>query len=140
MTLKFSLDLEPLKKAINRAPEEFRQGAAAGLEAVKDEWVMEAVDIAPVDKGDLRRSIKGRVKNDGLNSNVTITANAVTRTRAGTRFNYAYYIHEKDAGGRRLRTPGTEKKFLDKSFDQKRFQKILEDKIFGRLRGKGWTR
>lgn len=140
MGLKFSLDLGPLKKAIAQSPEDFVHGAAEGLEAIKDEWVTEAVDIAPVDKGDLRRSIKGRVKNAGLDSNVTITANAVTRTKAAKRFNYAYYIHEKDAGGRRLRTPGTEKKFLDKSFDEKRFQKLLEDKIFGRLRGKGWRR
>ena len=123
------VDLNSLHQLLRSSADSVEQGAKAGLEDIRDEWVADAVDIAPLDKGALRAAIDGQV--DGLT--VTVMGNALQGD-----FNYGYYIHELNAGGKSLKHPGTEKKFLDNSFDEKKFEKILEDEIQRRLKGAGW--
>ena len=126
------LDLGPLVRLLDRSADEVELGARQGLDDVKDEWVADAVDIAPLDKGALRTVIEGRV--EGLS--VSVTGNA--RTKDG--FNYGYYIHEGHmaADGKKLRHPGTVEKFIDEAVDANKFEKMVEDAIVQRLKGAGW--
>lgn len=136
MAVDFRLDLTPLRKAIERSPESAGKGAIGAMGEIKDDWVREARDIAPIDTANLRKQIHGEVDVDGLNSSVIVTGDATNDI--GDRFNYGYYIHELDAGGGTLQTPGTEKKFLDESADETRWQKLLEKRVLGALRKDGW--
>lgn len=138
MAIKFEMDLSPLKKAIEHSPELAGNAAVEALDGIKDDWVMEARDIAPLDTGNLRKQIKGKVDVDGLNSSIMVTGNAVNKTKGYGRFNYGYYIHELQAGGDQLRTPGTEYEFLDKSVDEPRWQQMLKNRVLTALRKVGW--
>lgn len=139
MSADFTLDISQFMKAIKKAPAVVGKSATTAMGDIKDDWVRGAVDIAPLDTGNLRRQIHGDVVEPGIDGFIEIKANAFQDT-GGKRFNYAYFIHEHDAGGRRLRTPGTEKKFLDKSFEQRKgeYQKWLEDEIKAELEKAGW--
>ncbi|MGN7387726.1 hypothetical protein [Sporosarcina sp. SAFN-015] len=139
MSLEFSLDMSKFLRAIEKAPEAVGRGATNAMDEIKDDWVRGARDIAPLDSGNLRKQIHGEVAKPGANGYVEIKANAFQDT-GGKRFNYAYYIHEQDAGGRQLRTPGTEKKFLDKSLDARKeeYQKWLEEDVMDELKKAGW--
>ncbi|WP_306464410.1 hypothetical protein, partial [Sporosarcina koreensis] len=139
MTLEFSLDVSKLLSAIDKSPKAVGRGATTAMGDIKDDWVRGAVDIAPLDTSNLRRQIHGEVVNPGMDGYVEIEANAFQDT-GGKRFNYAYYIHEQDAGGGQLQTSGTEKKFLDKSLEQRKdeYQKWLEDDVMDELKKAGW--
>lgn len=137
MALDFKLDLTPLRQSVERSPETAGKAAVGAMGEIKDDWVREARDIAPIDSSNLRKQISGEVDVDGLNSSVIVTGDAVNDV--GGRFNYGYYIHEMDAGGGTLQTPGTEKKFLDKSTDESRWQALLEKRVLTALRKEGWN-
>jgi len=94
----------------------------------------ESVDAAPIDTSNLRRQITAEVFTEGDSTGVEITANA---TRGSRRFNYAYYIHEEDAGGANV---NGEKKFLDKpALDNKeKWADWIEREIESELRRAGW--
>lgn len=141
MSRGFDIDLRRLQRALNEAPESILRGAIRGMHDVLDEWKAESVDIAPIDTSTLRRSIlPSRIRRlRGLNLVADITANAIEVTRRG-RFNYAYYIHEQNAGGKRLRTPGTVKKFLEVPLEQndEKWVRHIENEIHAELRRDGW--
>ena len=144
MTVEITFDMTQFKKALSKSPDAITKGLKTGLKDIKNDWQADAVDIAPIYKkenypedkksrggGTLRSQIDAKV-ND---LSVEITANAM---REG--FNYAYYIHEQDAGGKKLREPGTEKKFLDVSAKQNedKWAKWLEEEIADELKKVGW--
>lgn len=139
MTTDFTLDIGKLTQAMKQSPEAVGKGATTAMYDIKDDWVREARDIAPIDTGNLRRQIIGDVKDLGKIPYVEVEANA-TQDTGGKRFNYAYYIHEMDAGGRQLRTPGTVKKFLDVSVDNRKstYEKWLREEIENALKREGW--
>lgn len=135
---QFSLDLGPLRDLIRRSPSAAGRGAAKGMRDIKDDWKRESRDVAPLDTGNLRRQISGKVDGNGLDSVVEIEANALTSQR----FNYAYYIHEggMSADGKSLRHPGTVEEFLKQPAEQseQRWAQILEREIREQLRREGW--
>lgn len=135
MAKGFELDISKLEKAMREAPEAAEKGARQGLDDVKDDWVRQSRDIAPLDTTNLRRQIEGTVEGSGMESQVIVTANASQRG-----FNYGYYIHEMDAGGNSLKKAGTEKKFLDKAADDNegKWKGWLEEEIESALRKAGW--
>lgn len=137
MAIDIELDLSPIRKRVHQSPELAGKAAVGALDEIKDEWVREARDIAPIDNGNLRKQIFGELNADGLDSSVIVTGNAVSE--GARRFNYGYYIHEMDAGGKKLRTPGTEKQFLDKSTDEPRWQRLLEKRVEDAFRKAGWS-
>lgn len=139
MANEFKLDLTPLERAIKRSPAAASRGAKQGLDDIKDDWVRRARDVAPIDTTNLRREINGEIEGNGLNLELIIAANA-TSASGGKPFNYAYYIHEKDAGGKKLKRSGTVKKFLDEPAEsrEKEWQKWLEEEIMDALKREGW--
>ena len=140
MSSEFYFESDILAKALEKSVDATARGLKNGLTDVKNDWKAESVDIAPIDKrpkklgGTLRRSIAAEVFTDGDGAGVEITANA---TRGSRRFNYAYYIHEEDAGGANV---GGEKKFLDKPAQQnkEKWAKWIEDEIQSELKKAGW--
>ncbi|MDQ0174380.1 hypothetical protein [Bacillus chungangensis] len=134
MAKEFHLDLKKFKRAIRTSPRAVKRGATQALGDIKDDWIREARDVAPMDKRNLRDQITG----ESDTAEVVVTANATTDS--GGRFNYAYYIHELDAGGKSLRHAGTEKKFLDVSADKREtaWQQWLESDIKAALKRSGW--
>lgn len=116
MAKDFELDMSAFIKAMEQLPERVGKGAQAGLEKIKDDWVKKAQRVAPEDSGNLHDLITGDVRGQGANGFIEIDGNA-DAMKGGDSFNYAYYIHEQNAGGRSLRTeknPNAIKKFLDK--------------------------
>lgn len=141
MALSFDFDISQLAELIEKSPEIAAEAARLGMHDVLDAWKADAVDVAPIDEGTLRRTITvGEIEGTGANLTGSISANAVVKTKSGQRFNYAYYIHEEDAGGKNLRTLGTVKQFLDEPAkkNERKWQRHIEDEIKSGLEGAGW--
>lgn len=141
MAKSFSLDMTALIKALEQSPEAAGLGAKQALDDIKDDWVREARDVAPLDTGNLRKQINGDVDGAGLDSQVIVTANAVQSSNGKwKRFNYAYYIHEGHmaAAGKKLQTAGTVEQFLDDSANEEKWQGWLEDEVNDALKKAGW--
>jgi hypothetical protein len=136
MARDFEINLAQFDALIRRSPEAAARGARRGLHDSLDDWVLQSRNIAPLDKGTLRRGIKAEgVRGNDLNLTAEISSTAKERN-----FNYAYYIHEMDAGGKNLRTPDTVKKYLDKSgVDNKdKWMRWVEEEIRIELEREGW--
>ncbi|WP_239613935.1 HK97 gp10 family phage protein [Cohnella mopanensis] len=135
------IDLSRFRRAIRAMPTALLAGAKRGMHDVLDDWEAEAFDVAPIDKSTLRQSINaGEIKRRrGMNLEGELSANAI-ETYSGGRFNYAYYIHEEDAGGKNLRTGGTEKQFLDVPLERNKHEWVrhIESEIHSELRRRGW--
>ena len=133
MAREFELNFTRFQAALAMAPNAAMRGAKRGLHDALDDWVRESRDIAPIDKGTLRRGIKA----DGVRQvNGKLEATISSQAIEGD-FNYAYYIHEEDAGGKNV---SGEKKYLDKSAEENRNKWLgwVEDEIKTELRRGGW--
>jgi hypothetical protein len=112
------------------------------VEDILDDWKRESVDIAPLDKGTLRRSINGKVTKRGHGVDVTgeMRASAVETGSSGGRFDYAYWIHEVKGDSFHGRTPGTIGRFLDVPIEQNenRWLKQIEDGIKAKASRRGF--
>lgn len=139
MAKSFSLDLKPLIRAIEKSPELAGKGARQAMDDIKDDWVKESRDNAPLDTTNLRKQITGELEGQALNTEVIVTANATQKTGA-KRFNYAYYIHEghMSEDGKQLQTPGTVEKFFDESAEEAKWQGWFEEEIEDALKKAGW--
>lgn len=139
MAADFRIDMRQFDAAMHRSPGAVNAGARIALGDIKNDWVAKSRDIAPLDTSNLRRQITAAVFDPGASGYIEIEGNA-TQGGGGGRFNYGYWIHEENAGGRSLLTPGTEKKFLDKSAEAQidDWTQWLEDEIKSELRKAGW--
>ena len=129
------VDMTTLNRALRNLPKAANRGSAIAMGDIKRDWVREARDIAPLDTSNLRRQIQSEQFSPEKNGYIEIRANA---KNGG--FNYGYYIHEMNAGGKNLRTSGTEKKFLDVSAESREddWKRWLEEEIEKELRREGW--
>jgi hypothetical protein len=133
MARDFELNTAGIEQLFRLTPQAAVKGAKRGLHDALDDWVIEAKDIAPIDKGTLRRGITaGGVAGTGADLKATI--NSVAKE---SNFNYAYYIHEEDAGGKNV---GGEKKYLDKSGEDNKdkWMRWVEEEIRAELQREGW--
>jgi hypothetical protein len=133
MARDFEFDVSGLQHLMNQSPQAVAKGAKRGLHDSLDDWVLKSRDIAPIDKGTLRRGIKAEgVHGADLNLKAEISSTAKERN-----FNYAYYIHEEDAGGKNV---SGEKKYLDKSGEDNKdkWMRWIEEEIRAELRREGW--
>jgi len=137
MAKDFELNTKGIERLFAKSPTAAARGAKRGLHDALDDWKAEAVDIAPIDKGTLRRGIKAEgVSGSGLDLKAEISSTAIEEGGSG-RFNYAYYIHELNAGGANV---GGEKKYLDKSAEvnKTKWMRWVEEEIQKELRNEGW--
>lgn len=142
MAREFELNIHGLRRALENAPEVVVEAAKRGMHDALDDWKRQAVDVAPIDKATLRRGIQSEGVTGHTIDDLTgsISANATERNARGGRFNYAYYIHEQDAGGKQLRTAGTVKKFLEQPGRENadKWFGWIEDEIKDEMRRRGW--
>jgi len=135
------LDISRFIHALEDAVETVADAAKRGMHDALDEWKAESVDVAPIDKSTLRRSIHvGEISGDGANLTGEVVANAIESNK-GRRFNYAYYLHEVAPGkGINTRTPGTTLKFLDQPAEKHgdKWLREIEAEIESELKRKGW--
>lgn len=131
MSSGFELDLTKFANDLDNAIDAIGKGAREGMQQALDDWVRESRDIAPIDKGTLRRAITTNgIEGNGLNIEGIVTANA---NEGG--FNYAYYIHEVTE-----HAVTGEAKFLDKPLEQNRdkYMRWIEEDIQDELKKAGW--
>ncbi|MGE7843884.1 hypothetical protein ACQKNX_24260 [Lysinibacillus sp. NPDC093712] len=123
-----------MSQAMARSVDATARGLRNGLTDVKNDWKAESVDAAPIDTSNLRQQITAEVFTEGSGPGVEISANA---TRGSRRFNYAFYIHEEDAGGANV---NGEKKFLDRPAqqNQEKWARWIEEEVGSELRRAGW--
>ena len=113
MARDFEFDLTKFQRALEKVPEVVYAAAKRGMHDALDDWKREAVDVAPLDKGTLRRGINpGDIEQDSGGLTGEISAVAIEDWN-GKRFNYAYYLHEVKGHIANPTTPGTVAKFLD---------------------------
>jgi len=98
------------------------EGSRIGTGDVLDEWKREAVNLAPLDKGTLRRNIKTELVTHGDTVSGEISA-SVIETRNGRRFDYAAYLHDEYPlkHGETFKNPttaGTIPRFIDKPLEE----------------------
>lgn len=135
-----SLDSRRFRQALQQLPNVVAVGAKRGLIDVKNDWVRESVDVAPIDSANLRRQIHGTVEMEsGANGFVEVEGNATQET-GGKRFNYGWWIHEENAGGKSLKYPLAEKKFLDKPAEQneRKWLGWIQEEIDEEIKKAGW--
>lgn len=136
MARNFTLDLRGFQGATARIPHLIARGGKRALDDIKDDWVREARDVAPIDTSNLRQQIHGEVEGQNLQDLQTVVAgNAMDDG-----LNYGYFIHEQNMGGKNPRVPGTVKKFLDVPANQREdeWMKWLEEEIQAEIRQAGW--
>lgn len=149
MARSFEIDMSAFMDALEKAPEVVSSAAKRGLHDALDDWKRESTDIAPLDKGTLRRGISTHVEGDGLDLTGSVTASAVEVTSrgkwAGKRFNYAYWLHEEfpKKHGESFENPttsGTVPQFLDKVAEknEKKWVDDIENEIKVALKAEGW--
>ncbi|MCG5252621.1 HK97 gp10 family phage protein [Brevibacillus agri] len=139
MAMEIEFDLAKFERALREVPEVVFKAAKRGMHDVLDEWRQEAVDIAPLDKGTLRRGIDTRIDGNGLDMAGEINAVAIEDSGRG-RFNYAYYLHEVKGEIANPTTPGTEAKFLDIPAEKhgNKWMRDIEAEIADELKRNGW--
>ncbi|WP_029100214.1 hypothetical protein [Brevibacillus thermoruber] len=141
MSFVFELDLSRFQRALEQAPETVFTAAKRGMHDALDDWKREATDVAPFAKGTLRRGINpGDIEQNEEGLIGEITAVAVESSPKGSRFNYAYYLHEVKGEIKNPTTPGTTAKFLDEPAEKhgKRWVRMIEDEIEAEMRKGGW--
>ncbi|WP_235694705.1 HK97 gp10 family phage protein [Brevibacillus agri] len=137
--MEIEFDLSKFERALREMPEVVFTAAKRGMHGALDEWRQEAVDIAPLDKGTLRRGIDTRIDGNGLDMAGEISAVAIEDSGRG-RFNYAYYLHEIKGEIANPTTPGTEAKFLDipAEKNEKKWMREIEAEVASELKRNGW--
>lgn len=115
----------------------------SSVQDIMDDWKRESIDLAPLDKGTLRRSINYRTSSKsatGVDVSGELRASAVESGTSSGRFDYAYYIHEVKGDSFKGRVSGTIGRFLDVPAEQNEkswLQKIEKD-IKSKARGRGF--
>jgi len=139
MAREIEFDLSGLIRGLESATEAIARAAKRGLHDALDDWRREATDVAPLDKGTLRRGIDTRIEGGGLDLTGEISAVAIEDSGKG-RFNYAYYLHEIKGEIKNPTTPGTEAKFLDipAEKNEKKWMREIEAEIASELKRNGW--
>jgi hypothetical protein len=133
MARDFEFDVSRLQHLMNQSPRAAAKGARRGLHDSLDDWVLQSRNIAPLDKGTLRQGIKA----EGVRGRETNLVGEISSVAKERNFNYAYYIHELDAGGKNV---GGEKKYLDKSGEENKdkWMRWIEEEIRAELQREGW--
>lgn len=123
-----TIDTAKLERAIRRTPSKMNKHSKIALSEIRDDWVADARDIAPLDTGNLRRQIKG--KSDS--KKITVFGSAKNNG-----FDYGLYLHEYGLETK-LKTPGTRHQFLDESIDEAEVATKIINATIDALKEAGW--
>ena len=112
------IDVRTLDRALRLSSQQMDDACATASRKIKDEWVYDATNNAPIDTGNLRDQINGTSNAKGL----FLRDNAVNDG-----FNYSYYIHEVKGDN-----------YIDRAFDEAEAKRIIEDEVERVFRGAGF--
>lgn len=106
---EFTVDFSTVAINLTTITAEVKVAGKLGVQDSMDDLKRIAVDIAPIDSGDLRRSGNAKVREQGKDIVGEVTFNA-TDNSGGKRFNYAIWTHEADynLGPLSRQAPGTD--------------------------------
>ncbi|MCP1354662.1 HK97 gp10 family phage protein [Aneurinibacillus migulanus] len=138
MAANIELDLSKFIRLLEKTPEAVYRGGKRGLHDAMDDWLAESRDVAPLDKGNLRKQLATEVDPKTLTGE--IHGNAVEYSPEYGRFNYGYWLHEDEGQSTKLSTPNTTHKFLDKPAQehQKDWLRHIESEIEAEAKREGW--
>jgi hypothetical protein len=105
----FTFDFSQVLGNLTEITTEVKVAAKLGVQDSVDDLKRIAVDIAPIDSGDLRRSAHAKVTQRGKDLVGEVTFN-VTNAIGGRQFNYAIWTHEAEykLGPKSELVPGTD--------------------------------
>lgn len=132
MAGEFTFDMRALHTAVSRSIHATGEGLRDGLNDVKNDWITESEQIAPLKDGHLREALSGEVRD--LSVEVGVKGSDLRRT-SGKDFNYAAYIHDYEG-----RAVSGEKKFLDVAAqtNQAEWERMMERSLERTFRRAGW--
>lgn len=135
MAQSFQLEFDDreLKKALNKTPDVVGKYMVQEMKEIRNDWRAKATDLAPIDSTNLRRRFGTRISGSLLNVEVGVSSNAYSDD-----FNYAYYIHEHNNGGKGVRSGVND--YLDTAGEesQSRWQSWLESALKKAIKEVGW--
>ncbi|WP_169083231.1 HK97 gp10 family phage protein [Paenibacillus sp. PL91] len=127
-----------------RLEDAITEGSEEGTREVLMEWKREATDLAPLEKGTLRRNIKTELTEGNGEISGEISA-SVIEMRGGRRFDYAAYLHDvyPEKHGEKFKNPttdGTIPRFIDQPLEDnaEKWAADIEREIESTLRRKGF--
>lgn len=136
--MKIEFDYDAFFRSLDWTKLEVQKGAKEGMHDATDDLLRESRDLAPLDKGTLRKTAGKRVEatNKGVVGDVYFSA--TEETESGEVVNYALITHELHSSdgysGVRFKnptTPGTQPKYLERPLMQnaERYKKMIADGI-----------
>ena len=135
MTQSFQLEFDDreLKNALNKTPSIVGKLMEREMKEIRNDWRKQARDLAPIDSNNLRRRMGVQFKGSLLNVEVGVSSNADSDG-----FNYAYYIHELNNGGKGVKSGVA--KYLDTAGEesQAKWQTWLESALKRAIEEAGW--
>lgn len=106
--MSLELDFGDLLRGIDTTVAKTQVAIRNGVQDSVDDLKRIAVDIAPIEDGDLRRSANAKVTGLGDNTTGEVTFSVTTDSPKYGRFNYAYWTHEIMASGQAKASGGTD--------------------------------
>jgi hypothetical protein len=109
MSSSFEINFSGVVANLQRMSDEVKHAAKNGVQDSMDDLKRIAVDIAPIDSGDLRRSGNAKVRENAKSIVGEVSFSAIDNS-SGKRFNYAVWTHEADykLGPLSAQSPGTD--------------------------------
>jgi hypothetical protein len=140
MGREFEINIDEMIRDLEGFKQELQTALPGTMDEIKDDWVQKSRDVAPLDDGNLRRQIDGKVEGNGTNSKVIVTGNATNSSKGYGRFNYGYYLHEEAPSTTKLSTQGTTLKFFDEPAQEREaeWMRWLEKDISDAARRRGF--
>lgn len=129
--MKMEFDFDAFFKSLDWTKVEVRQGAEEGIHDATDDLLRESRNLAPLDKGTLR-------KTSGKNVDVTprgvvgeVYFDATEEKKSGEVVNYALITHELGESYKNPTTLGTQPKYLERPLMENadRYKKLIADGI-----------
>lgn len=136
--MKMEFDFDAFFKSLDWSKTEVQAGAAMGLNDATDDLLRVSRDLAPLDKGTLRKTSGKNVdiSNSGVTGEVFFTA--TEETESGELVNYALITHELHSGDgysgfrfKNPKTPGTQPKYLERPLKENadKYKQLVADAI-----------
>ena len=129
--MKMDFDFDLFFKGLDWSKIAVRDGAEEGMHDATDHLLATSRDLAPLDKGTLRKTSGKSVEstNRGVTGEVFFTA--TEEKKSGEIVNYALITHELGESFKNPTTPGTQPKYLERPLKENadRYKQLIAEGI-----------
>lgn len=128
--MKMDFNLDGFLRGLDFSKAEVQAGAVTGMGDATDDLLQKSVDMAPLDKGTLRRSAGKEITVSSTGVTGEVWYSVAERSGSVEIVNYALIQHEM-SGYKNPTTPGTQPKFLEKPLkaNASRYKTLLASAI-----------